>query len=73
MNPPKKSEFDTARQLVLERGSKVALRMALGARQKAKHARSRKQFQYWATVVSKIESLTESNETLEGASTASAR
>jgi hypothetical protein len=51
------SEADIARQLVLEHGRKKALQVTVSGRMKAKRARSRREYQFWADIYSKIELL----------------
>ena len=51
------SEADIARQLVLEHGRKKALQVTVAGRMKAKRARSRREYQFWADISSEIELL----------------
>jgi hypothetical protein len=50
-------EADIARQLVLEHGRKKALQVTVSGRMKAKRARSRREYQFWADISSEIELL----------------
>ena len=52
-----KSEADTARRLVLQYGQKKALQMTGTGKMKAKRARSRREYRYWAAVACEIELL----------------
>jgi hypothetical protein len=49
------SEVHTAQRLVLEHGWKKALQLTVTGRTKAKRARNRREYQFWATVASEIE------------------
>jgi hypothetical protein len=55
MPTPRRSPVKSAQQLVVELGREEAIRLTRKERGKARQARSRKEYQFWAAVASEIE------------------